>query len=106
MMGEKVEAEPQEKEDVMISTAFLVIMIKHQWLSPRGWLYRGELVQRGLSGPLRAGTAMYIGLPRRTNQPYSKCGSGLLKSLLCFVTSKKHKQDYKQRGTTTWGEAQ
>ena len=29
MMGEKVEAEPQEKEDVMISTTFLVIMIKH-----------------------------------------------------------------------------
>ena len=30
MMGEKVEAEPQEKEDVMISTTFLVIMVKHQ----------------------------------------------------------------------------
>ena len=35
-----------------------------------------------------------------------KWGSGLLKSRLCFLTSKKHKQDYKQRGTTTWGEAQ
>ena len=36
---------------------------------------------------------------------YKKCkwGSGLLKSRLCFLTSKKHKQDYKQRGTTTWG---
>ena len=32
-----------------------------------------------------------------------KWGSGLLKSHLCFLTSKKHKQDYKQRGTTTWG---
>ena len=32
-----------------------------------------------------------------------KWGSGLLKSRLCFLTSKKHKQDYKQRGTTTWG---
>ena len=31
-----------------------------------------------------------------------KWGSGLLKSCLCFLTSKKHKQDYKQRGTTTW----
>ena len=30
-------------------------------------------------------------------------GSVLLKSRLCFLTSKKHKQDYKQRGTTTWG---
>ena len=105
-MGEKVEAEPQEKEDVMISTTFLVIMIKHRWLSLRGRLYGGELVQRGLSGPHRAGTAMYIGVPRRTNQPYSKWGSGLLKSLLYFLTSKKHKQDYKQRGTTTWDEAQ
>ena len=34
---------------------------------------------------------------------YCKWGSGLLKSRLCFLTSKKHKQDYKQRGTTTWG---
>ena len=32
-----------------------------------------------------------------------KWGSGLLKSRLCFLTSKNHKQDYKQRGTTTWG---
>ena len=32
-----------------------------------------------------------------------KWGLGLLKSRLCFLTSKKHKQDYKQRGTTTWG---
>ena len=32
-----------------------------------------------------------------------KWGSGLLKSRLCFLTSKKHKQDYKQCGTTTWG---
>ena len=32
-----------------------------------------------------------------------KWGSGLLKSCLCFLTSKKHKQDYKQRGTATWG---
>ena len=32
-----------------------------------------------------------------------KWGSGLLKSRLCFLTSKKHKQDYKQRGTSTWG---
>ena len=32
-----------------------------------------------------------------------KWGSGLIKSRLCFLTSKKHKQDYKQRGTTTWG---
>ena len=32
-----------------------------------------------------------------------KWGSGLLKSRLYFLTSKKHKQDYKQRGTTTWG---
>ena len=32
-----------------------------------------------------------------------KWGSGLLKSRLCFLTSKKHKQDCKQRGTTTWG---
>ena len=32
-----------------------------------------------------------------------KWGSGLFKSRLCFLTSKKHKQDYKQRGTTTWG---
>ena len=32
-----------------------------------------------------------------------KWGSGLLKSHLCFLTSKKHKQDYKQRETTTWG---
>ena len=47
MMGEKVEAEPQEKEDVMISTTFLVIMIKHQWLSPRGWLYRGGTGPKG-----------------------------------------------------------
>ena len=39
-------------------------------------------------------------------QSYCKWGSGLLKSRLCFLTSKKHKQDYKQRGTTTWGEAQ
>ena len=106
MMGEKVEAEPQEKEDVMITTTFLVIMIKHRWLSPRGWLYRGELVQRGLSGRQRAGTAMYIGVPRRINQPFSKWGSGLLKPLLWFLTSKKHKQDYKQCRTTTWGEAQ
>ena len=29
MMGEKVEAEPQEPEDVMISPTLLVIMIKH-----------------------------------------------------------------------------
>ena len=36
---------------------------------------------------------------------YAQCkwGSGLLKSRLCFLTSKNHKQDYKQRGTTTWG---
>ena len=34
---------------------------------------------------------------------WCKWGSGLLKSCLCFLTSKKHKQDYKQRGTTTWG---
>ena len=32
-----------------------------------------------------------------------KWGLGLLKSRLCFLTSKKHKQDYKQRGTTPWG---
>ena len=32
-----------------------------------------------------------------------KWGSGLLKSSLCFLTRKKHKQDYKQLGTTTWG---
>ena len=32
-----------------------------------------------------------------------KWGSGLLKSRLRFLTSKNHKQDYKQRGTTTWG---
>ena len=32
-----------------------------------------------------------------------KWGSGLLKSCLCFLTSKKHKQDCKQCGTTTWG---
>ena len=31
-----------------------------------------------------------------------KWGSGLLKSRLCFLTSKKHKQDYQQRGPTTW----
>ena len=36
-------------------------------------------------------------------QYYCKWGSGLLKSRLCFLTSKNHKQDYKQRGTTTWG---
>ena len=35
--------------------------------------------------------------------PTCKWGSGLLKSRLCFLTSKNHKQDYKQRGTTTWG---
>ena len=35
--------------------------------------------------------------------PKCKWGSGLLKSRLCFLTSKNHKQDYKQRGTTTWG---
>ena len=34
---------------------------------------------------------------------HCRWGSGLLKSRLCFLTSKKHKQDYKQRGTTTWG---
>ena len=34
---------------------------------------------------------------------YCKWGSRLLKSRLCFLTSKKHKQDYKHRGTTTWG---
>ena len=32
-----------------------------------------------------------------------KWGSGLPKARLCFLTSKKHKQDYKQCGTTTWG---
>ena len=32
-----------------------------------------------------------------------KWGSGLPKSRLCFLTSKKHKQDYKQRVTTTLG---
>ena len=32
-----------------------------------------------------------------------KWGSGLLSSRLCFLTRKKHRQDYKQRGTTTWG---
>ena len=30
-----------------------------------------------------------------------KWGSGLLKSRLCFLTSKKHKQNYKQHGTIT-----
>ena len=50
MMGEKVEAEPQEKEDVMISPTLLVIMIKHGCLSPRGRLYRVGLVQRGCLG--------------------------------------------------------
>ena len=30
-----------------------------------------------------------------------KWGLGLLKSRLCFLTSKKHKQDYKQRRTTS-----
>ena len=39
----------------------------------------------------------------RIMQYTCKWGSGLLKSRLCFLTSKKHKQDYKQRGTTTWG---
>ena len=34
---------------------------------------------------------------------HCKWGSGLLKSRLCFLTSKNHKQDYKQRGTTTLG---
>ena len=40
-----------------------------------------------------------------TMQMVTQCkwGSGLLKSRLCFLTSKNHKQDYKQRGTTTWG---
>ena len=38
-----------------------------------------------------------------TRAAWCKWGSGLLKSRLCFLTSKKHKQDYKQRGTTTWG---
>ena len=65
MMGEKVEAELQQKEDVMISPTLLVIMIKHRWVSPRGRLYAVGLVQRGLSGLHRA-------VPRRTNQPYCK----------------------------------
>ena len=38
-----------------------------------------------------------------STQAPCKWGSGLLKSRLCFLTSKNHKQDYKQRGTTTWG---
>ena len=40
-----------------------------------------------------------------TIEKHVKCkwGSGLLKSRLCFLTSKKHKQYYKQRGTTTSG---
>ena len=40
--------------------------------------------------------AVYI-----SGEGWCKWGSGLLKSRLCFLTSKKHKQDYKQRGTTT-----
>ena len=41
----------------------------------------------------------------RRDEDEDKCkwGSGLLKSCLCFLTSKKHKQDCKQCGTTTWG---
>ena len=35
------------------------------------------------------------------NKDICKWGWRLLKSCLCFLTSKKHKQDYKQRGTTT-----
>ena len=35
-----------------------------------------------------------------------KWGLRLLKSRVSFLTSEKHKQDYKQRGTTTCGEAQ
>ena len=40
---------------------------------------------------------------QKIEDPDCKWGSGLLKSRLCFLTSKKHKQDYKQRRTTTWG---
>ena len=47
----------------------------------------------------------YSPRPRLSLSPAGSCkwGSGLLKSRLCFLTSKNHKQDYKQRGTTTWG---
>ena len=42
-------------------------------------------------------------IDREQDENVCKWGSGLLKSRLCFLTSKNHKQDYKQRGTTTWG---
>ena len=42
-------------------------------------------------------------IPLEADEKPCKWGSGLLKSRLCFLTSKNHKQDYKQRGTTTWG---
>ena len=50
--------------------------------------------KKGLNGELKQALSYQI---------TCKWGSGLLKSRLCFLTSKKHKQDYKQRGTTTWG---
>ena len=58
------------------------------WDSP-GFQVRGELCGEALGLNLVEGVC--------------KWGSGLLKSRLCFLTSKNHKQDYKQRGTTTWG---
>ena len=48
-------------------------------------------------------TALYAAMKYKFVDMACKWGSGLLKSRLCFLTSKNHKQDYKQRGTTTWG---
>ena len=62
--------------------------------------------KRAISEKLH-GSVYFQPIPSELGNPVRKqgCkwGSGLLKSCLCFLTSKKHKQDCKQCGTTTWG---
>ena len=97
--GEIGQGDQPKKGDLVLLRRFVVDKDKGRKLETK-WEGPYVVERVGYSG---VSVVLYDLLTDKRKGRYCKWGSGLLKSRLCFLTSKNHKQDYKQRGTTTWG---